>query len=71
MPAERLAALRRAFEDALADPEFISDAAKAQLEIEPMTGAVIEKMLTEAYAAPNAIVARAAELVYPAAAKLH
>jgi tripartite-type tricarboxylate transporter receptor subunit TctC len=71
VPAERLAALRRAFEDTLADPEFISDAAKAQLEIEPMTGGAIEKMLAKAYASPSTIVARAAGLVYPAAAQPH
>ncbi len=68
-PADCVAALRQAFEATLADPDFIADAAKAQLEIEPMTGEAIEKMLTKAYAAPKPIVARAAELVYPAAAK--
>ncbi len=68
-PADRVTALRQAFEATLADPEFVADAAKAQLEIEPMTGEAIEKMLMKAYAAPKPIVARAAELVYPAAAK--
>jgi tripartite-type tricarboxylate transporter receptor subunit TctC len=69
VPADRVAALRQAFEDTLADPDFVGDAAKAQLEIEPMTGAAIATMLAEAYAAPKGIIARAAELVYPAAAK--
>jgi tripartite-type tricarboxylate transporter receptor subunit TctC len=68
-PAERVAALRQAFADTLADPDFIAEAAKAQLEIEPMSGDEIEKMLAKAYAAPKAIVERAAELVYPAAPK--
>jgi tripartite-type tricarboxylate transporter receptor subunit TctC len=66
-PAERVAALRQAFAATLADPDFIADAGKMQLEIEPMTGDAIEKMLAKAYAAPKAIVERAAELVYPAA----
>jgi len=66
-PADRVAALRRAFEDTLADPEFVAEANRMQLEIEPMTGDAIEKMLTKAYAAPKAIVERAAKLVYPAA----
>jgi tripartite-type tricarboxylate transporter receptor subunit TctC len=66
-PAERVGALRQAFADTLADPDFIAEAAKAQLEIEPMTGDEIEKMLVKAYATPKAIVERAAELVYPAA----
>jgi tripartite-type tricarboxylate transporter receptor subunit TctC len=68
-PADRVAALRQAFEATLEDPAFIDEAEKTQLEIEPMTGAAIAKMLAKAYAAPKAIVERAAELVYPAAAK--
>jgi tripartite-type tricarboxylate transporter receptor subunit TctC len=68
-PAERVAALRQAFGATLADAAFIDEADKTQLEIEPMTGDAIEKMLAKAYAAPKAIVERAAELVYPAAPK--
>ena len=66
-PADRVAALRAAFEETLADADFIAEAGKLQLEIEPMTGAAIEDMLAKAYAAPKPIVARAAALVYPAA----
>jgi tripartite-type tricarboxylate transporter receptor subunit TctC len=68
-PADRVAALRQAFSDTLADPDFIAEADKTQLEIEPMTGEAIEIMLAKAYAAPKDIVERAAELVYPSAAK--
>jgi phosphoribosyl-ATP pyrophosphohydrolase len=35
-----------------------------------MTGEAIEAMLAKAYGAPKAVVARAADLVYPAVAKL-
>ncbi len=66
-PADRVAALRAAFEQTLADADFIAEAAKLQLEIEPMTGAAIEHMLAKAYATPKPIVAGAAALVYPAA----
>jgi tripartite-type tricarboxylate transporter receptor subunit TctC len=65
-PADRLAALGKAFDETLVDPDFIAEAAKAQLEIEPMNGAAIAKMLAKAYAAPKDIVERAAALVYPA-----
>ena len=68
-PADRVAALRQAFADTLADPEFIAEAAKTQLEIEPMTGDEIAKMLTKAYATPKSVVERAAELVYPSGAR--
>ena len=38
VPADRLAALRRAFDATMKDPAFIAEAEKLQLEIEPMTG---------------------------------
>jgi tripartite-type tricarboxylate transporter receptor subunit TctC len=60
VPADRLAALRRAFDATLADDEFRADAQKAQLEIEPLAAAEIETLLATAYGAPNAIVRRAA-----------
>ena len=63
--ADRLAALRRAFDATLADDEFRADAQKAQLEIEPLAAAEIETLLATAYGAPNAIVQRAAALVEP------
>jgi tripartite-type tricarboxylate transporter receptor subunit TctC len=68
-PADRVAALRQAFAETLADGDFLAEAEKMQLEIEPMSGGEIEKMLAKAYAAPKGIVERAAELVYPAAPK--
>src|ERR1700735_944211 len=68
-PADRVAALRQAFADTLTDPGFIAEAAKTQLEIEPMRGEDIAAMLAKAYAAPKGVVERAAELVYPAAPK--
>jgi tripartite-type tricarboxylate transporter receptor subunit TctC len=68
-PADRIAALRQAFADTLTDPGFIAEAAKTQLEIEPMRGEDIAAMLAKAYAAPKGVVERAAELVYPAAPK--
>ena len=65
VPADRLAALRRAFDATLADGEFRADADKAQLEIEPLTAGEIETLLALAYGAPKAIVEKAAALVEP------
>ena len=66
VPADRLAALRRAFDATLADAEFRADADKAQLEIEPLTASEIETFLAKAYGAPRPIVQKAAALVEPA-----
>lgn len=38
VPADRLAALRQAFAETMKDPDFIKEAAKAELEINPVSG---------------------------------
>jgi tripartite-type tricarboxylate transporter receptor subunit TctC len=63
--AERLAALRRAFEDTWKDPEYLAEAQRQQMEIEPMTGAEMQEMLERAYGRPRRIVERATELILP------
>jgi tripartite-type tricarboxylate transporter receptor subunit TctC len=67
VPADRVAALRQAFEVTLLDPEFRAEAEKAQLEIEPLTAREIEQFLAKAYASPRPIVQRAGALVEPSA----
>ncbi len=68
VPADRLAALRQGFDATLKDPEFLVEAAKVQLEIDPLTGDQIEKLLAKAYSAPADVVKQAAILIDPAAA---
>ena len=67
VPADRLAALRRAFEATLKDAAFLADADKAQLEVDPLTAREIEQLLAAAYGAPKAIVQKAAALIEPSA----
>jgi tripartite-type tricarboxylate transporter receptor subunit TctC len=66
-PDDRVDALRQAFAETLKDPRFIAEAEKTELEIDPLTGQEIEKLLARAYAAPKTIVQRAAGLVEPSA----
>lgn len=66
IPADRLEALRQAFEATMRDPDFRAEAAKLRLEIDPLSHAQIETLLASAYGAPQPIVARAASLVLPA-----
>ena len=65
VPAERVAVLRAAFDRTMKDPDFLVDAEKQSMEIKPLTGAAIDKLLGTAYGAPQPIVARAASLVEP------
>jgi hypothetical protein len=69
VPEDRLEVLRRAFDDTMTDPDFLAEAQKAQLEIEPLSAAQIDALLATAYAAPKAIVEQAAELVEPTGQK--
>ncbi len=68
-PPERLAALRKAFDETMRDPEFLADAERNQMEIEPLTGAQIDAFLEKAYATPPDIVAQAAALLDPSMAR--
>jgi hypothetical protein len=38
VPAERIALLRQAFDATLRDPQFLADAKKLQMEIDPLKG---------------------------------
>src|SRR5260221_6425898 len=61
VPAERLALLRRAFMATMRDKAFLAEADKIQLEITPVTGEAVQKLVAEIYATPPEIVKRAAE----------
>jgi tripartite-type tricarboxylate transporter receptor subunit TctC len=69
VPADRIEVLRRAFDDTMKDPEFLAEAEKAQLEIEPLNARAIDILLANAFATPKAIVAQAAQLIEPSAQK--
>ena len=62
VPADRAAALRKAFIDTLNDPEFLAEADKAKLEINPVPAARVEDLLRELYAVPADITKKAAAL---------
>jgi tripartite-type tricarboxylate transporter receptor subunit TctC len=69
VPAERLAALRAAFAATMRDADFLAEAQRFQLEVDPLGGEAVGKLLAGAYAAPRDVVARAAALVEPGARK--
>jgi tripartite-type tricarboxylate transporter receptor subunit TctC len=58
VPAERVAALRQAFDATMKDKEFIADAARSTIEIDPIDGKAAEGVLARIYATPRAIVDR-------------
>ena len=67
VPADRVRALRTAFDETMKDPEFVAAAAKAQMTIDPLDGGQIQALLDEAYAAPE-VGPRPRRRVFPAGA---
>jgi tripartite-type tricarboxylate transporter receptor subunit TctC len=58
---ERLAALRRAFDATMRDPDFLADAGRQDLDVRPATGAEADALIAQVYATAPEIVKRAAE----------
>lgn len=58
VPAARVAALRKAFDLTLEDPEFKDEAARTNAEIRPMNGDVLARIIRELIEAPEAVRAR-------------
>jgi hypothetical protein len=65
VPADRLAALRRAFELTLKDPEFIKEAQTQRAEIQPMTGAELAHTVNEIIAIPPGLRERVKAAIQP------
>jgi len=63
LPPERLALLRRAFMATMKDAAFLAEAEKIKLEITPVDGEAVQKLVAEIYATPPDIVRKAAEAV--------
>ena len=58
LPPERLNALRNAFDATMKDKDFLAEADKARIEINPMSGAEIEQLMRQIYSETPADVAK-------------
>jgi tripartite-type tricarboxylate transporter receptor subunit TctC len=47
VPADRVAALRRAFDATMKDPEFLDEARRTKLTVNPITGEELQKLVVE------------------------
>ncbi|HLQ90346.1 MAG TPA: hypothetical protein VK148_09950, partial [Xanthobacteraceae bacterium] len=47
VPADRLMALRRAFDATMRDPEFLADVTRSTLSVGPMTGEDLQKLIAQ------------------------
>jgi tripartite-type tricarboxylate transporter receptor subunit TctC len=59
LPPERASALRAAFTATMSDPQFLDDAAKSKIDINPDTGAEVEAFIARIAASPPEVIERA------------
>ena len=58
VPDERVAVLRKAFDETVIDPEFLAEAQKLSVDIDPMTGAEMQEAVRQILATPKDVIAR-------------
>jgi tripartite-type tricarboxylate transporter receptor subunit TctC len=61
IPADRKAALIRAFDTTMKDPEFLAEAQKLNMDINPLNAKGVDDILAELYATPKAVLEKAAQ----------
>ena len=59
VPADRLAALRKAFEETLRDPAYIEDARKVEMQVRPLTHQQVKALADEIVNLPPELIAKA------------
>jgi len=57
---DRTAALRAAFAATMTDPDFLAEAKRTDIDVNPVSGAEIDALLAELYATPKDVIAKAA-----------
>lgn len=66
VPGERVAALRKAFMDTMADPKFKKDANRIGLIVnKPRSGEQLQKQIVDAYKAPREVIERLRKIANP------
>ena len=63
MPADRIAALRAAFDATMKDPAFLAEAKTAKLDLNPLSGAELQKIVEDIVATPKPVVERLAKVI--------
>lgn len=59
VPAERVEALRKAFDDTMTDTDFLDEARRVNIDIEPTGGAEVQRMVERILGAPARVLDRA------------
>ena len=62
VPADRIALLRKAFDETMKDPAFLAEAEKLRIEVDPVTGAAMQKIVERITTFDRSVIERALEL---------
>jgi tripartite-type tricarboxylate transporter receptor subunit TctC len=65
VPAERIDALRRAFDETMKDPEFLAEADRLKLDVDPLNGVEVADLVKDLMATPPDVVTRVREALTP------
>jgi tripartite-type tricarboxylate transporter receptor subunit TctC len=63
VPEDRVKALRAAFDQTIRDPGFLAEAQKAGLELDPVSGSELQKIVEEIAATPKEVSERLASII--------
>jgi hypothetical protein len=63
VPQDRVDALRKAFMATMQDPEYLADAEKTQMEINPVSGEKVQALIKEEYSTPPEIAQKASSFL--------
>ena len=63
-PKDRVQILRKAFEATLKDPEFLADAKKSELNVDPVSGEEVEKTIAGLFKLEPSLVSKLKEILY-------
>jgi hypothetical protein len=62
-PKDRVELLRKSYMDTIKDPEFLADATKARLDVNPLDGAELERNVREVFNLDPKLIPRAKEIL--------
>ena len=62
LPADRKTAVLAAFDQTLKDPNFLAEARKEELDVNPVSAKEVDALMAEVYATPKAITDKAAKV---------
>ena len=65
VPADRVGAIRRAFDAAMKDKELLAEAAKLKIEVDPLSGEEVAAKIVEIYKTPASTVAVVRDAMAP------